>query len=64
MPIAMPARPLHAARTAAIPRGADGGPIRSSEVEPAARIVKRFCTGAMSFGSISAEAARDARPSP
>ena len=26
------------------------------EVEPAAEIVKRFCTGAMSFGSISAEA--------
>jgi glutamate synthase (NADPH) large chain len=33
--------------TAAIPH---------SEVEPAADIVKRFCTGAMSFGSISAEA--------
>jgi glutamate synthase (NADPH/NADH) large chain len=27
-----------------------------SEVEPAKEIVKRFCTGAMSFGSISAEA--------
>jgi glutamate synthase (NADPH) large chain len=27
-----------------------------SEVEPASEIVKRFCTGAMSFGSISAEA--------
>ena len=27
-----------------------------AEVEPAANIVKRFCTGAMSFGSISAEA--------
>lgn len=27
-----------------------------SEVEPAASIVRRFCTGAMSFGSISAEA--------
>jgi glutamate synthase (NADPH/NADH) large chain len=26
-----------------------------SEVEPASNIVKRFCTGAMSFGSISAE---------
>jgi len=25
-------------------------------VEPAKEIVKRFCTGAMSFGSISAEA--------
>ncbi|MEM7316490.1 MAG: glutamate synthase central domain-containing protein, partial [Planctomycetota bacterium] len=30
--------------------------IRIEEVEPAAEIVKRFCTGAMSFGSISAEA--------
>ena len=29
---------------------------RSSEVEPAAEIVKRFSTGAMSFGSISREA--------
>jgi glutamate synthase (NADPH/NADH) large chain len=27
-----------------------------AEVEPAANIVRRFCTGAMSFGSISAEA--------
>ena len=26
------------------------------EVEPASEIVKRFCTGAMSFGSISSEA--------
>ena len=25
------------------------------EVEPASEIVKRFCTGAMSYGSISAE---------
>jgi glutamate synthase (NADPH/NADH) large chain len=31
-------------------------PISISEVEPAKEIVKRFCTGAMSFGSISAEA--------
>ena len=31
-------------------------PIALEEVEPAATIVKRFCTGAMSFGSISAEA--------
>ena len=30
-------------------------PISMDEVEPAAEIVKRFCTGAMSFGSISAE---------
>ena len=32
------------------------GPIPLEEVEPASEIVKRFCTGAMSFGSISAEA--------
>ena len=31
-------------------------PIALSEVEPASDIVKRFCTGAMSFGSISREA--------
>ncbi len=31
-------------------------PIDLSEVEPAVEIVKRFATGAMSFGSISAEA--------
>ena len=30
-------------------------PIPIEEVEPAKEIVKRFCTGAMSFGSISAE---------
>lgn len=36
--------------------GAGGGPIPIEEVEPASSIVKRFCTGAMSFGSISAEA--------
>ena len=30
-------------------------PISIDEVEPAKEIVKRFCTGAMSFGSISAE---------
>jgi len=35
--------------------GAAGGPIPLDEVEPASQIVKRFCTGAMSFGSISAE---------
>ncbi|MDP8245837.1 MAG: glutamate synthase large subunit [Candidatus Hinthialibacter antarcticus] len=32
------------------------GSIPIEEVEPAAEIVKRFCTGAMSFGSISKEA--------
>ncbi|MXY69378.1 MAG: glutamate synthase large subunit [Acidobacteriia bacterium] len=31
-------------------------PVPLDEVEPASDIVKRFCTGAMSFGSISAEA--------
>ena len=31
-------------------------PVPIDEVVPAAEIVKRFCTGAMSFGSISAEA--------
>jgi glutamate synthase (NADPH/NADH) large chain len=36
--------------------GANGGPIALDEVMPAKEIVKRFCTGAMSFGSISAEA--------
>ncbi len=30
-------------------------PVPIEEVEPATEIVKRFCTGAMSFGSISAE---------
>ncbi|MEO2017549.1 MAG: glutamate synthase large subunit [Fuerstiella sp.] len=33
-----------------------GTSIPLDEVEPASEIVKRFCTGAMSFGSISAEA--------
>jgi glutamate synthase (NADPH) large chain len=33
-----------------------GDEIPLDEVEPAAEIVKRFCTGAMSYGSISAEA--------
>ncbi|HUJ07804.1 MAG TPA: glutamate synthase large subunit [Streptosporangiaceae bacterium] len=41
--------------------GANGGraartPVRLEEVEPAAEIVKRFVTGAMSYGSLSAEA--------
>ncbi|HEX3599370.1 MAG TPA: glutamate synthase-related protein [Lacipirellulaceae bacterium] len=36
--------------------GANGGPIPIEDVMPAKDIVKRFCTGAMSFGSISAEA--------
>src|SRR5262249_59625137 len=33
-----------------------GDPVPLEEVEPAAAIVKRFATGAMSFGSISREA--------
>ncbi|MFP6873323.1 MAG: glutamate synthase large subunit [Verrucomicrobiales bacterium] len=36
--------------------GVNGGPIAVEDVQPASEIVKRFCTGAMSFGSISAEA--------
>jgi len=35
---------------------APGGPVPIDEVEPASEIVKRFSTGAMSYGSISAEA--------
>ncbi|HET9958766.1 MAG TPA: glutamate synthase large subunit [Polyangiaceae bacterium] len=34
----------------------DRAPVPLEEVEPAAELVKRFATGAMSFGSISAEA--------
>jgi glutamate synthase domain-containing protein 2/glutamate synthase domain-containing protein 1/glutamate synthase domain-containing protein 3 len=34
----------------------DRDPVPIEEVEEAAEIVKRFCTGAMSYGSISAEA--------
>jgi glutamate synthase (NADPH/NADH) large chain len=36
--------------------GANGGPIPIDDVEPEQQIVRRFATGAMSFGSISAEA--------
>ena len=35
--------------------GANGGPIAPDEVEAESEIVRRFATGAMSFGSISAE---------
>ena len=35
--------------------GVAGAPVPIEEVEPTKEIVKRFCTGAMSFGSISAE---------
>ena len=37
-------------------RPAEGGPIPLDEVEPVSAIVKRFSTGAMSYGSISGEA--------
>ena len=37
-------------------KGVNGGPIPLEEVEPEAEIVKRFATGAMSYGSISKEA--------
>ncbi len=37
-------------------KAANGGPVPLEEVEPESEIVKRFATGAMSFGSISAEA--------
>ena len=37
-------------------RPADGGPIPIEGVEPASAIMRRFSTGAMSYGSISAEA--------
>jgi len=37
-------------------RPAPGGPIPIEEVEPASAIMRRFSTGAMSYGSISAEA--------
>ncbi|MCH2113368.1 MAG: glutamate synthase-related protein [Pirellulales bacterium] len=36
-------------------KDSDAGPIPLEEVQEAKEIVKRFCTGAMSFGSISAE---------
>jgi len=35
------------------------GPLPVDEVEPAAAIMRRFCSGAMSFGAISAESQRD-----
>ncbi|HXW35351.1 MAG TPA: glutamate synthase large subunit [Acidimicrobiales bacterium] len=37
-------------------RTVEGGPLPLDEVEPVSAIVKRFSTGAMSYGSISAEA--------
>ena len=46
-------RPLPPAR---MPKRSGATPVPIDEVEPAAEIVKRFSTGAMSFGSISREA--------
>ena len=43
-------RHLHAARPVRVP---PGKPVPLEEVEPAAEIVRRFSTGAMSLGSIS-----------
>ena len=43
---------------------ANGGPIPLGEVEDGKEIVKRFATGAMSFGSISKEAHESPWPSP
>ncbi len=51
------ADPLRTARPAASSSPArTAGRFRSTKCMPAKEIVKRFCTGAMSFGSISAEA--------
>jgi glutamate synthase (NADPH/NADH) large chain/glutamate synthase (ferredoxin) len=47
----------HATLRGLLQIGAAGGvPIPLEEVEPASEIVRRFCTGAMSLGSISREA--------
>ena len=47
---------FEAAAAASAAAGGTGGPIPLEEVEPASEIVKRFKTGAMSYGSISQEA--------
>jgi glutamate synthase (NADPH) large chain len=50
-------RPVQgSARCAGCSSSSPGEPVPLEEVEPAAEIVKRFCTGAMSHGSISKEA--------
>ena len=48
---------VHSARLVRVQAG--GTPVPLEEVEPASEIVKRFATGAMSFGSISQRGARD-----
>ena len=45
-----------AARAVRVPGSTERTPVPIDEVEPAAEIVKRFATGAMSLGSISTEA--------
>ena len=52
-------RPRRSRRARCTPAGPGGGeraPVPVEEVEPVAAIVRRFSTGAMSYGSISAEA--------
>src|ERR1700733_9518322 len=51
-----PASGLPGAEQAGPSRPAPRGPIPIDEVEPVSAIVRRFSTGAMSYGSISAEA--------
>jgi glutamate synthase (NADPH) large chain len=51
-----PASGLPGAQQAGPSRPAPRGPIPIDEVEPVSAIVRRFSTGAMSYGSISAEA--------
>ncbi len=54
-PVGRPPAAVQAAR-ATPPRPEPRGPIPIDEVEPVCEIVRRFSTGAMSYGSISAEA--------
>ncbi len=53
---AMTLRGLLAIRGVDDPGGPSHAPVPVDEVEPVAAIVRRFCTGAMSYGSLSAEA--------
>ena len=53
-------RPPHDAARPARARRPTAPPMPLEEVEPSSEIVKRFATGAMSFGSISPRGARDA----
>ncbi len=49
-------RGIDAAAGAPVVDGTVREPVPLDEVEPVAEIMKRFCTGAMSYGSLSAEA--------